>query len=143
MNPTLTLTTIHAEAHTRASATTQPNKQEETVFKKTSAVLAAFVLIGICCAFTKPWRPKAHEALTCNVKIEDHRQTFQGKEPVKLTGLFLGDQPITSGVDFRAGSDWIGNLKVGIKNVSDRTIKMVGLVLYLTDSRRAVPLDIT
>jgi hypothetical protein len=66
-----------------------------------------------------------------NIRIEDFKEAFQDKEPIKITGLYMGSKEVKSGEDFPAGEHWLPELRVMIKNVSTETIKQVVLNLDL------------
>jgi hypothetical protein len=87
----------------------------------TSVVLTALAVY--CLFLLKP--SKAQETSAHNIRIEDYPHAFQNKEPVKIIGLYLGNEPIESGTDFQANKDWIRDLRIQIKNVSDQPIKEV------------------
>jgi len=111
------------------------------MFRKTIAVSLAVLVLSVCYAFGVRSRVKAQETQTINVRVEDFPKIYQDKEPVKITRLYLGEQAITSGVDFQAAPDWIGTLKMGIKNVSTQPIKTVWLVLHLKAPNHSYNVD--
>jgi hypothetical protein len=97
---------------------------KEKTMRKISVVGIVLIALAACCLFLlNP--SKAQETAAHNIRIEDYPNFFQNKEPVKIIGLYLGTEPITSGKDFQADKDWIRNLRIEIKNVSDQPIKEV------------------
>src|SRR5262245_32926876 len=103
------------------------------MFRKVSVVSFALVVLSICCAFTV--RPKAQQQQTVMVVATDFPHAYLNKEPVKIVGLYLGDRVIESGqqVYTRAGNDWLKDLRVRVKNVSDQPIKTIVLNLKVGD----------
>jgi hypothetical protein len=79
--------------------------------------------------------------VSCSFAIRGHRAQVptasvtviseSDRDPIQVTRLYLGDQELTSGVDFPIDPDWVKNLKFEVKNVGSRNIKMVWLILYL------------
>ncbi|HKQ75841.1 MAG TPA: hypothetical protein VJ810_19245 [Blastocatellia bacterium] len=67
----------------------------------------------------------AQDQRPINIKIEDFPQAYQNKEPVKIIGLYLGTTMLQSGEDFQADKDWLRNLRVMVKNVSDQPIREI------------------
>jgi hypothetical protein len=99
------------------------------MFKKGSIAVSACV-IGLCCGFGfRLAESRTQDLQTVNITAEDYPKAFQNKEPVKIVGLYLGTTPVKSGEDFQAGKDWLRDLRIMVKNVSDQSIREI--ILYL------------
>jgi hypothetical protein len=94
--------------------------------RKTSSIIGAVALAAV---FTLPIQLRAQKSETINIKIEDYPQAYHNREPVKIIGLYLGTTLIKSGEDVQTGRDWLRDLRVMVKNVSDQPIRQ--LILYL------------
>src|SRR4030095_6326490 len=98
------------------------------------------VALALCFCITFPALPKTTKAQDgpqnqrlINIKIEDFPQAFQNKEPVRIIALSLGTMPLKSGEDFRADKDWLRDLRIMVKNVSDQSIRSIILSLDLAE----------
>jgi hypothetical protein len=99
-----------------------------------SVVTISLLTLGVCYALSLlPKKPvaKAQGTETCNIRIEDFPKAYKNKEPVKIIGLYLGIESIQSGEDFQADKDWLRDLQIMVKNVSDQPIREVILNLDL------------
>lgn len=101
-------------------------------FRKLSIATLAFFAFCLCCGFTFLFARSSHsQTETRNIKIEDWPQAYQNKEPVKILGLYLGTTQLKSGEDFQADKDWLRDLRLMVKNVSDQPIRQITLWLDL------------
>src|SRR5215510_16468717 len=98
------------------------------MLKKLSATGLVAISLCLCCAFSL--KPKVAQQ-PVNIKIKDYPNAFQNKEPVKIIGLYLGTTLLKSGEDFYADKDWLGDLRLMVKNVSDQSIREIILHLDL------------
>jgi hypothetical protein len=85
--------------------------------------IISFIVLALCVSCFLLVRAQGPTA-SVTVRSESNR------DPVQITRLFLGDQELTSGVDFPIGPDWVRDLKFEVKNVGSQNIKTVWLVLY-------------
>ena len=62
--------------------------------------------------------------------------------PVEITGVWLeGGRPIKSGVPFRADEDWLQDLRVGVRNLTDQPIKSVIFALDFPTEHNGQPMS--
>lgn len=100
--------------------------------KKLSIASVALLVLCLCYAFSSSRSTsKAQDLKTVNIKAEDYPLAYQNKEPVKIVGLYLGTTLLKSGEDFQADKDWLRDLRIMVKNVSDQPIRQVILWLDL------------
>jgi len=96
------------------------------MLKKLSATGLVAIALCLCCAFSLKAKVAQQPV---NIKIEDYPNAFQNKEPVKIIGLYLGTTLLKSGEDFNADKDWLRDLRIMVKNVSDQSIRNIILNL--------------
>src|SRR5262249_61697934 len=96
------------------------NQGESPMRRKIPVTFIVLALCVSCFLLVRAQGP------TANVTVRSESD----RDPVQVTRLFLGDQQLTSGVDFPIDPDWIKNLRFEVKNVSNQNIKVVWLVLY-------------
>lgn len=90
--------------------------------------LSSLIALGVAFFFVQ-----AHAAqdVTVNIEAQDVVQSFLNQEPIKIVGLYIGQNRIKSGEDVLANVDWLRDFRVVVKNVSDRGIKEISLNLEL------------
>jgi hypothetical protein len=70
-------------------------------------------------------------------KVEKHKTVL--KLPLEVTGSRVGQKSINLGEEFDSDSDWLKNLKVTVKNKSDKTITWASITFRFPDTRASGP----